>query len=63
MIYVCKICGHKSRYHRNEPDGYDEWQRWANKMVKTHHQEQCPDCGNFTIWKKGPPESLIYEFE
>ena len=57
----CK-CGRQGRFYRNEPTGYAEWADWADKMVKTHHQEQCPDCGRYTVWKLGKPENFRYTF-
>lgn len=49
----CAHCGRHGRFYRDEPTGYVAWQEWAEKMSQTHHQEQCPGCGRYTIWKPG----------
>lgn len=49
----CGYCGRKGHFYRDEPSDYVAWHEWAEKMSKNHHQEQCPDCGRFTIWRKG----------
>lgn len=49
----CKFCGRSGRYYRDEPSDYIALSEWAEKMIKTHHQEPCPDCGRLTVWKKG----------
>ena len=39
----------------NQPTGYVQWHKWAEKMTKTHEQIRCPDCGLFMIWVKKKP--------
>jgi hypothetical protein len=58
----CRFCGREGRFYRDEPTDYTAWNEWANKMVRTHHQELCPGCGRFTVWRKGPPQSFQYVF-
>jgi len=50
---VCEYCGHRSRFHVAAPAGYVAWAEWAEKKCRTHHQEPCPDCGRFTMWRTG----------
>jgi hypothetical protein len=55
---VCKFCGRQGRYYREEPSDYGSLQDWAEKMMKTHHQERCPGCQRYTVWKKGPAQEV-----
>lgn len=50
---ACSHCGRVGRFYRLEPSGYVAWHEWAEKMSRTHHQEPCPDCGRFSVWKRG----------
>jgi hypothetical protein len=50
---ACKHCGRTGRFYRDEPRGYFEWHAWAEKLSRRYHQEQCPGCGRFTIWRRG----------
>lgn len=49
----CRFCDRTGRFYRDEPEGYLQWHAWAERMSKTHHQQECPGCGRFTIWRKG----------
>jgi len=42
--------------HTKSPEGYNQWQAWAEKKSKTHDQLQCPDCGYYVIWIKRKKE-------
>ena len=55
---TCKFCGRKGRFYRDEPTGYVAVEEWAEKMMKTHHQEPCPGCGRLSVWKLGAPDAL-----
>lgn len=46
----CKVCHRIGKGYRNEPTGYFEWEVFAERLSRTHHQEQCPGCGRYTIW-------------
>ncbi len=37
--------------HNIGPDGYHEWETWADEMSKTHEQKQCPGCTFWVIWE------------
>lgn len=54
----CRHCGAKGRFYRSEPQDYVSWHEWAEKMSKTHHQEECPGCGRLTIWRKGAAKEV-----
>lgn len=42
------------------PVGYLEWREWAAEKSKTHRQEQCPECGLWSVWKpKKPADAMI----
>lgn len=47
-----KACSHKKR--KGEPDGYIQWQDWAEKMSKRYVQVKCDNCGLFKDWVKKP---------
>jgi len=34
-----------------QPTGYVEAGEWAEYMLQTHDQRQCPGCGLWTIWE------------
>lgn len=34
-----------------QPTGYVEASEWAEYMLQTHEQRQCPGCGKWTIWE------------
>lgn len=51
---ACRHCGRQGRFYRDPPDGYVAFSEWADKMMRTHHQERCPGCQRFTVWKPGP---------
>ena len=36
--------------HTKHPSTYIEYMTWAEKMLKTHKQKLCPDCGLYLIW-------------
>lgn len=48
-------CRHPPRLP-DEPRGYLAWHAWAEKKIKTHHQEFCEHCKRWNIWKPGPPD-------
>ena len=37
--------------HTDSPDGYLQWDEWAEKMSRTHVQRQCRGCGLWAIWE------------
>lgn len=37
--------------HTPHPQNYVAHAEWARKMMKTHHQRQCPGCGLWAIWQ------------
>lgn len=53
---ACGKCGHRGRGYRHEPQGYLEWHEWAERMSRTHHQERCPGCQLYTVWRPGRAE-------
>jgi hypothetical protein len=50
---ICKWCGRQGRFYPEQPEGYVAWDEWAEKKSRTHHQERCPGCGRFSVWKLG----------
>jgi hypothetical protein len=36
--------------HEPWPAGYGEAFEYADKMMATHDQHECPDCGRLLIW-------------
>ena len=36
--------------HTVQPEGYLQWEAWAESMGKTHRQIKCSGCGRYTIW-------------
>lgn len=38
-----------------EPNGYVAAAEWAEYMLQTHDQGQCPGCGLWTIWTPKAP--------
>ena len=40
--------------HRTGPTGYIVRANWAENMLKTHRQEQCPVCGLWVVWVPKP---------
>ena len=38
--------------HLKEPQGYAQWQEWAEKKSVKHYQVKCPKCGLYHIWKR-----------
>lgn len=34
-----------------QPTGYVAASEWAEYMLQTHDQKQCPGCGKWTIWE------------
>lgn len=36
--------------HTSCPEGYIQWHAWAERMMKTHKQKRCPECGFWSIW-------------
>lgn len=37
--------------HTDSPDGYLQWDEWADRMEQTHLQRQCRGCGLWSIWE------------
>ena len=37
-----------------QPTGYVDRAEWAEYMLETHVQRQCPGCGLWTIWEPRP---------
>jgi ribosomal protein S14 len=58
---TCRHCGRKGRYYPASPAGYLQWHAWAERKSRTHHQERCPGCGRFSIWRKGADDELVHE--
>lgn len=40
--------------HTPQPDGYADWQEWAEQMAQTHVQRQCRGCGLLAVWEPKP---------
>lgn len=40
-----------------QPAGYVAASEWAEFMLETHDQQQCPGCGLWTIWVERPPHA------
>lgn len=42
---------------QQQPTGYVDRAEWAEYMLQTHDQRQCPGCGLWSIWdpKPNPP--------
>lgn len=38
--------------HRIGPNGYLARSEWAENMLKSHRQSQCPTCGLWVIWTR-----------
>lgn len=38
--------------HTPHPSGYIEHAEWAERMLKTHVQVQCPGCLLWAIWRR-----------
>jgi len=38
--------------HTPCPEGYIQWQSWAENMAKTHKQRKCAGCGKYSIWEQ-----------
>ncbi|MFI2663364.1 hypothetical protein [Micromonospora carbonacea] len=36
--------------HMPHPTGYIDHSDWADQMMETHDQQQCPGCGGWHIW-------------
>lgn len=36
--------------HAPHPTGYLAHAAWAEEMLKTHGQQQCPGCGLWAVW-------------
>ena len=36
---------------QQQPTGYVNRAEWAEYMLQTHVQRQCPGCGKWTIWE------------
>lgn len=46
--------------HRIGPSGYLARANWADQMIKSHVQSQCPRCGLWVIWtpkQSAPPKA------
>lgn len=44
-------CPNVAEHVKGEPDGYNAWHDWAQRMGKTHTQLKCDGCGLYAIWK------------
>lgn len=68
MAYVWRICPVDSgtridpnpdcpnaHQHTAAPSGYLAAFEWAERMVETHDQLQCPGCDLWVIWEPGAP--------
>lgn len=42
----------QAHLHTPHPEGYLQHASWAEHMMKTHIQHQCPGCGLWAIWKR-----------
>jgi hypothetical protein len=60
-IYICGLddepltlpggdCSNAAN-HTPCPAGYVASQAWAERMLETHNQVECPGCGLFMIWE------------
>jgi hypothetical protein len=38
------------------PTSYIAASEWAERKMRTHHQEPCPNCGRLSVWKLGAAE-------
>ena len=36
--------------HTPQPEGYMQWHSWAYRMMRTHKQLMCEQCGLWSIW-------------
>ncbi|MET4529127.1 hypothetical protein ABIB87_008857 [Bradyrhizobium sp. JR18.2] len=45
--------------HTPCPEGYIQWDSWADRMRKTHKQTKCEGCGRWRIWIKKLPQSAV----
>ena len=36
--------------HTSHPTTYEAHHYWADKMARTHDQQQCPACGFWCVW-------------
>jgi hypothetical protein len=36
--------------HTSSPDGYLQWDEWAERMSMTYTQRQCKGCGLWSVW-------------
>ena len=43
--------GPECEQHTPAPDGYFQWEEWAEAMEETHVQRQCTGCGLWVIWE------------
>ena len=37
--------------HTLDPEGYLQWDAWAERMNRTYAQRQCKGCGLWAIWE------------
>lgn len=37
--------------HNRQPSRYIAASNWADEMMQTHDQHECPGCGRLLIWK------------
>ena len=51
-VPACPHCGRKGQGYKQQPTDYGGAQEWADWMLKTYEQLQCPGCQRYTIWKK-----------
>jgi len=42
--------------HADDPDGYLARFEWAQKMMQTHDQIECPGCGLWAQWVLKEPQ-------
>lgn len=45
-----KPCPNEVAHNDDGPSDYMSRAEWAQNMLKTHDQRQCPDCGLWLIW-------------
>lgn len=46
----------QAEQHRPSPEGYVAASEWAESMLETHEQQQCPGCGLWLVWTPRPDD-------
>ncbi len=41
----------RASLHVPRPEGYVAAWAWAEQMLETHDQHQCPGCGRWLVWE------------